>query len=60
MFMMSHFGWRAALAIVVSTLAYYLSFKRELLGSRHAVPCLTSTGPRKKLRSRGSCPCRPG
>jgi hypothetical protein len=40
MFMMSHFGWRAALAIVVSTLAYYLLFKRELLAlaARRAVP----------------------
>jgi Putative Na+/H+ antiporter len=29
-FMLGHFGWRAALAITLSTLAYYLAFKREL------------------------------
>ena len=32
-FMLAHFGWRAALAIVLSTLAYYLVFRREL--ARH-------------------------
>ena len=39
-FMLSHFGWRAALAIGVSTLAYYLAFRREfaLLASRPAAP----------------------
>lgn len=41
-FMMSHFGWRAALAIGVSTLAYYLVFRREFraLAARQAVPDL--------------------
>jgi hypothetical protein len=29
-FMLSHFGWRAALAIVASTLAYFLLFRGEL------------------------------
>ena len=29
-FMLSHFGWRAALAIVVSTAAYFFIFRREL------------------------------
>lgn len=29
-FMLSHFGWRAVLAIVISTSAYYLLFRREL------------------------------
>ncbi len=28
-FMMAHFGWRAALAIVLSTVAYFLFFRRE-------------------------------
>ena len=28
-FMLGHFGWRAVLAIVVSTLAYFLMFRRE-------------------------------
>jgi hypothetical protein len=29
-FMLSHFGWRSVLAIAVSTLIYYLLFRREL------------------------------
>ena len=29
-FMLSHFGWRAIIGIAVSTLAYYLVFRREL------------------------------
>jgi hypothetical protein len=39
-FMLGHFGWRAAIAIAASTLAYYLVFRRELqdLASRPAVP----------------------
>jgi hypothetical protein len=39
-FMLTHFGWRAALSIVVSTLAYYVCFRRELaaLAERPAQP----------------------
>jgi hypothetical protein len=39
-FMLSHFGWRAALAILLSTAAYFVIFRRELAGlsSRPAVP----------------------
>lgn len=39
-FMMGHFGWRAVIAIAVSTLAYYLVFRRELtaLAERQPVP----------------------
>ena len=39
-FMLSHFGWRAALAIVVSTVAYWAIFRDELaaLGARRPVP----------------------
>jgi hypothetical protein len=29
-FMLTHFGWRAALAVVTSTMVYYLLFRREL------------------------------
>ena len=29
--MLSHFGWRAALAVVASTLAYFAIFRRELI-----------------------------
>ena len=39
-FMLGHFGWRAVLAIVVSTLAYFLMFRREFseLAMRPAQP----------------------
>jgi hypothetical protein len=39
-FMLGHFGWRAVLAIVLSTLAYFLIFRRELgeLARRPALP----------------------
>jgi hypothetical protein len=39
-FMIGHFGWRAVIAILVSTTAYYLVFRRELqqLAARPAVP----------------------
>ena len=39
-YMLSHFGWRSALAIVASTLLYYVAFRRELqsLAHRPAVP----------------------
>jgi len=39
-FVAGHFGWRAAVAITVSTLGYYLVFRREFkaLGSRASVP----------------------
>jgi hypothetical protein len=39
-FMLSHFGWRAVLAVLVSTAAYWLIFRRELtaLAERRAVP----------------------
>jgi Putative Na+/H+ antiporter len=39
-FMLSHFGWRAVLAIMVSTLSYFLVFRRELeeLASRPSAP----------------------
>jgi hypothetical protein len=39
-YMMTHFGWRAVLAVLVSTAAYYVWFRRELtsLAGRRAVP----------------------
>jgi hypothetical protein len=39
-FMLSHFGWRAAIAIVSSTLLYFALFRREFtaLSSRQPVP----------------------
>jgi hypothetical protein len=39
-FMLSHFGWRATIAIALSTVAYYVAFRREFaaLASSRAVP----------------------
>jgi Na+/H+ antiporter NhaD/arsenite permease-like protein len=39
-FMLGHFGWRAAIAIGVSTLTYYLVFRRERasLAAKQPVP----------------------
>jgi hypothetical protein len=39
-FMLSHFGWRAAIAIAISTLVYFLLFRREFaaLAAAQAVP----------------------
>lgn len=39
-YMLSHFGWRATAAVIVSTLAYYAVFRREMrqLADRAAVP----------------------
>lgn len=39
-FMLSHFGWRAVLAILLSTTAYYVFFRRELrqLAGRPSAP----------------------
>jgi hypothetical protein len=38
MFMLTHFGWRAALAIVVSTLGYFLLFRRDLRALEGRLP----------------------
>lgn len=39
-FMLGHFGWRAVVAIVASTLLYYAAFRHEFakLGKKRAVP----------------------
>jgi hypothetical protein len=39
-FMISHFGWRSAIAIGVSTLLYYLAFRKEFaaLATRREIP----------------------
>jgi hypothetical protein len=39
-FMLGHFGWRATMAIAVSTIAYYLAFRHEFttLAASKAVP----------------------
>jgi hypothetical protein len=46
-FTFGHFGWRAALAIAISTLGYYLVFHREfaVLANRPSVPDTTPSAP---------------
>lgn len=50
-FMLGHFGWRAALAIVVSTLAYFLLFRRELQALSGRPPVADLTPPDDELRT---------
>jgi len=56
-FMLGHFGWRAALAVVGSTLTYYLVFRRELraLASRPAVPDVMAAAPEAAVFGHGGC-----
>jgi hypothetical protein len=46
-FVLSHFGWRAIIAIVASTLIYYLAFRGDFraLASRPAVPDVMPPDP---------------
>jgi len=46
-FMLSHFGWRAAVAIAISTLLYFLLFRREFaaLAAAQAVPDVEVADP---------------
>ncbi len=55
-FVLGHFGWRAALAIVASTLIYYAAFRRELsaLASRPAVPDVAAAAAAAPVAGRGA------
>ena len=44
-FMLSHFGWRAALAVVLSTLAYFALFRRELRSLSARLPMADLSPP---------------
>ena len=57
-FMLSHFGWRAAVAIGVATTAYFLVFRRELraLAARPAVPDYMPPAPEAIAAGRGLLP----
>ena len=44
-FMLSHFGWRAALAIALSTLGCYLVFRRDLRSLSERLPMADLTPP---------------
>jgi hypothetical protein len=44
-FVLGHFGWRAVLAIAISTLGYYLVFRREFLAIASRQPVADVTPP---------------
>ena len=44
--MLGHFGWRAVIAVVVSTLGYFFAFRQEFPGWPCARRRQTSIGPR--------------
>ena len=50
-FMLSHFGWRAAIAVVVSTLGYYALFRRELQALSARLPIADLTPPDEEMPS---------
>jgi hypothetical protein len=57
-FMLAHFGWRAAVAILASTLVYYALFRKELrsLASRDPVPDIMAPPPEAAALGRGVLP----
>jgi hypothetical protein len=55
-FMMSHFGWRAALAVVASTGLYFLLFRRELRELANRPPVADVEQPEDALEARDLLP----
>jgi len=51
MFMLSHFGWRAATAIVLSTASYYLLFRAELSEMARRGPVLDVEQPSEDVEA---------
>ena len=56
MYMLTHFGWRAVTAIVLSTGAYYLLFRRDLRALSAAARPLTLERPGEDATSRALLP----
>ena len=56
LFVLSHFGWRAAVAIATSTLIYYFAFRREFhaLAFRPAVPHVMPASPEAASYAQGT------
>jgi hypothetical protein len=52
-FMLAEFGWRAALAIALSTLAYYLYFRRDLQALARRAPQPDDASPTEEAQRRG-------
>ncbi len=62
-FMLSHFGWRAVLGVVLSTGLYFLAVPARPRGARRRVPAVPDESLRTKTcrRDRQRCSrCRPG
>jgi hypothetical protein len=57
-FMLEHFGWRAALAIVASNAVYYAVFRRELRQLSRLAPRPDVERGEDDLQGRGSRRCR--
>ena len=55
-FMISHFGWRAVLAIVASTATYFLVFRKELRGLARRPPVLDVERPDEDAAPPGLLP----
>ena len=48
-FVLGHFGWRASIAIVISTLAYYVFFRRELRELSQRAPVVDIETPEEDV-----------
>jgi hypothetical protein len=55
-FMLSHFGWRAVVALVISTLLYYLLFRREFIELAARAPVLDIDKPDQDALGQGLLP----
>jgi hypothetical protein len=58
-FMLGHFGWRSALAIVVSTALYYVFFRREMAELARRVPSPDVDRPEDEGRPASDAPLLP-
>jgi hypothetical protein len=58
-FMLSHFGWRAAIAIMAANLAYLLLFRRELIALAARPPVAEIELPDDEMAERAHTPLLP-
>jgi len=56
LFMLTHFGWRAAAAIAVSTIAYYLLFRAEFIELAARAPVADMDQPDEDALDKGLLP----
>ncbi len=53
LFMLNHFGWKAAVGIVISTLVYYAVFRGEFIRLNTAAAAIVKTGVQGASKRRG-------